>query len=272
MNGSGTWEFGVINDTCRYSYRTLTGDGSITARVDRVTNTNPWAVAGVMIRNTLDAGSVYASVFMTPENGIQFHRRLALGAGGSGTTTADAAAAKAPYWVKLTRKGDVFTAQYSTDGAAWADIAVPGAPAMRIQMQAIAYIGLVVAPRGVYPSTARTVCNAKFSNVSLTPANSVSGDWQTIGLGGDQDPGNALDTLYVAVQDSLGRMKVVSNPDRTIVATGSWEKWSVPLSQFTSAGMNLDSVNRLIVGVGDRSSPAMSGTGTLYIDDIRLEP
>jgi len=273
MNGEGTWEFGVVNDTCRYSYRNLNGDGTIVARVDRVGDTHPWAVAGVMIRDTLDQGSAYACVFMTPENGINFHRRLAVGAGGNGSTTAAAAVVKAPYWVKLTRKGDAFTAQYSANGTTWVDIpATPGTLAVQIQMQANVYIGLVVAPRGIYPSAARSVCEAKFSNVSVTPTSSVSGDWQTMGIGGDQNPGNALDTFYVAVQDSAGKIKVMSNPDRTLIATGSWEKWSIPLSQLTSAGVNLNSVKKVVLGVGDRSSPTIGGTGTLYIDDIRLEP
>jgi hypothetical protein len=129
----------------------------------------------------------------------------------------------------------------------------------------VIYIGLAVTSRN-----AALVCGAKFSSVSVTGG--VSGEWQTADVGVTQVPGNALDTFYVAVQDSAGKLKVVSNPDRTLIATGSWEKCSIPMSQFASAGVNLNSVTKLVLGVGDRISPTMGGTGTLYIDDICLEP
>ena len=108
------------------------------------------------------------------------------------------------------------------------------------------------------------------SNVSTTGG--VSGQWQTADIGVAQVAGNALDTFYAAAEDSAGKIKVVSNPDRTLVATGSWERWSIPLSEFTSSGVNVNSIKKLYLGVGDRSSPRVGGTGKLYIDDIRLEP
>ena len=81
-----------------------------------------------------------------------------------------------------------------------------------------------------------------------------------------------MDTFYVAVEDAAGKIKVVTNPDRTLIATADWEEWKIPLSEFTSAGVNLNSVRKLTFGVGDRSSPRVGGAGKLYIDDIRLEP
>ena len=43
-------------DQFRFAYKQLSGNGSITARVDSIGNTNVWAKAAVMIRETLDAG------------------------------------------------------------------------------------------------------------------------------------------------------------------------------------------------------------------------
>jgi hypothetical protein len=62
----------------------------------------------------------------------------------------------------------------------------------------------------------------------------------------------------------------VANPDATVIATGNWEQWSIPLSQFTSAGVNVGSIKMMTVGVGDRSAPKAGSAGKLYIDDIRL--
>jgi hypothetical protein len=82
--------------------------------------------------------------------------------------------------------------------------------------------------------------------------------------------GNTPETFYVVVQDSAGKSKVVSNPDTAVIATGAWEQWSIPLSQFTSAGVNLGSIKKMMVGVGDRNAPKAGSSGKLYIDDIRL--
>jgi hypothetical protein len=59
MTGSGTdiWE---TADEYHYAYKTLTGVGSIQAQVISIDNTNGWAKAGVMIRESLDPGSVHA--------------------------------------------------------------------------------------------------------------------------------------------------------------------------------------------------------------------
>ncbi|MHC4207610.1 MAG: hypothetical protein ACYSTT_23390, partial [Planctomycetota bacterium] len=74
MTGSGTdiWE---TADEYHYAYKTLTGVGSIQAQVISIDNTNGWAKAGVMIRESLDPGSVHASMVVTPENGVSFQRR-----------------------------------------------------------------------------------------------------------------------------------------------------------------------------------------------------
>jgi hypothetical protein len=90
------------------------------------------------------------------------------------------------------------------------------------------------------------------------------------GIGVAQVPGNALDTFYIGVQDSTGKLKVATPSDRTMVASGVWYGLYIPLSQFSSAGVDLGRIKRLIIGVGNRSTPKAGGTGKLYIDDIQL--
>jgi hypothetical protein len=65
-------------------------------------------------------------------------------------------------------------------------------------------------------------------------------------------------------------MNVVSDPDASVIATGAWQEWQIPLSQFSSAGVNLNSIKKMMVGVGDRNAPKAGSSGKLYIDDIRL--
>jgi len=61
---------------------------------------------------------------------------------------------------------------------------------------------------------------------------------------------------------------VVKHPNPAASAIGSWTEWSVPLTDFT--GVNLQAVKKMIIGVGDRTNTQPGGSGTLYIDDIRL--
>ena len=74
----------------------------------------------------------------------------------------------------------------------------------------------------------------------------------------------------MAVQDSTGKTKAVSNPSSGVIATGAWEQWNIPLSEFTSAGINLGSIKKVMIGVGDRNSPKAGGSGKVNIDDIQL--
>jgi hypothetical protein len=125
------------------------------------------------------------------------------------------------------------------------------------------YIGLAVTSH-----SATVVSGAKFSNVSTTGG--VSGPWQVAEIGATQVNGNTPETCYVAVQDNAGKLKVISNPDPGIISTGAWEEWNIPFSQFTSAGVNLNNVKKILIGVGDRLSPKAGNAGKLYIDIIRL--
>ena len=90
--------------------------------------------------------------------------------------------------------------------------------------------------------------------------------FQSVPLGA----GNAPEAFYVSVEDSAKHLKVVSNPDTILISTGAWEQWQIPLNTFTSAGVNLGSVKKVIIGVGDRNNPKVGGVGKLYIDDIRV--
>lgn len=112
--GSDIWN---ERDEFRYAWKRLTGPGAIATQVLSVQNTDAWAKAGVMIRETLDSDSARAAVVVTPGNGVSFQHRFAKGGPSSETSRADMAV---PLWVKLKRgTDDDFTALYSTDGAVW---------------------------------------------------------------------------------------------------------------------------------------------------------
>jgi glucose/arabinose dehydrogenase len=114
--GSDIWD---VADAFHYIYQPLTGDGEIRARVSGLENTSSWAKAGVMIRETLAPNATNAFVALTPGNGSAFQRRVVTGGTTSNTS---GPAVTAPYWVRLTRAENTFSAYTSPDGAVWSFI------------------------------------------------------------------------------------------------------------------------------------------------------
>jgi hypothetical protein len=81
---------------------------------------------------------------------------------------------------------------------------------------------------------------------------------------------NAAEQLYVALEDNAGHLKVVNHPDIEAAQGGAWQEWNIELTQFSGAGVNLKAIKRMYIGLGNRTSPKVGGTGTIFIDDIRL--
>jgi len=256
INSIGADVWGTA-DQFRYVYKSLNGDGSIVARVDDVVNSWGWAKAGVMIREGLDAGSAHAMVVLTPENGVALQYRPVMNQDSSNVNQTGLAA---PYWVKLTRTGNMLTAQRSEDGANWVSITDdPADSTVEITMKANIYIGLMsVSTRD------NVIGGATFSNIATTGG--VSGSWETTGIGVDQPEGNTPAPLYVVVEDSAGNKVVVDHPDPLATALMEWQEWRIPFG--TLDGVNLGSVEALTIGVGDPDGPATGATGLLYIDDV----
>lgn len=143
-------------DAFRFVYQIGTGDCEIKARVLTVQNSDPWAKAGVMIRETLNANASHAMVVVTPGNGVAFQRRTSTGGTSSDTHTAGL---PAPAWVKVVRTGNTFTASRSTDGSNWT---VMGSTT--VTMGTTVYIGLAVTSHNN-----GTLCPANFDNLGVTP-------------------------------------------------------------------------------------------------------
>ncbi len=251
--GSDIWD---AADQFRFAYKNLNGNGSIAVRVDSLVHSNEWAKAGVMIRETLEAGSKHAFVAVTPEpgHGVSFQRRPIAGTTSYNT---DVANIEMPHWVRLTRTGNIFTAQQSADGVTWVDITV--SPALEITMAGNVYIGLAVTSHDTAISTA-----AEFSNLATT--GNVTGAWQTAEIGAAQPTGNSAEPMYVRIEDSTGGSATVASADQAITARATWQEWAIPYSDL--AGVNLGRVQTMVIGVGSRTSPTAGGTGIVYVDDI----
>ncbi len=248
--GTDIWD---TSDEFRFAYKRLSGDGSITVRVDSLVRSDAWAKAGVMIRESLTATSTHATTVVTPDNGVSFQRRVTAGAASTDTTEAGPVA---PYWVRITRTGDVFTAQQSADGATWSDIEATSP--VTIDMATDVYIGLALTSHNANQMTA-----AEFSELSTT--GTVTGEWQTAAIGVDQ-PSNDPAPVYMALEDSAGHVAVVSAGNANASTATTWQAWEIPYSDL--AGVNFGNVATIYIGVGDRDNPTADGSGILFVDDI----
>ena len=161
VTGSGRDIWGPA-DSFEFASQSLVGDGQIVARVVSQQATDPWAKAGIMIRQGLTADSPSVLVAVTPANGLAFQRRFTVGGPTSHTSGAKASA---PYWLKLVRLGDQFTAYQSPDGVSWRRIS-----AVVIRMGATTRIGLAVSSHhdGV-------LSTAVFDQVAITAAGASGG-------------------------------------------------------------------------------------------------
>jgi hypothetical protein len=63
---------------------------------------------------------------------------------------------------------------------------------------------------------------------------------------------------------------VATHADADAVLATDWQKWHIPLADLQADGVNVASLKKMIICVGDRNAPQPGGTGRVYIDDIRL--
>ena len=254
MSASGADIWGQA-DEFRYAWKQLSGVGSISAQVLSVENTDGWAKAGLMIRESLAPGSKFAFVFVSPANGCRFQARV--------TTDADAIsddsvttlqAIEAPHWIKLERNaaGD-FNAYNSNDGVTWSPLAWNP---QRVLMSPNVYIGIALTSHN-----SGVTGIAEFSNVQTTgTVTPMMWTHEAIGatmLSNDAEP------MYVALNGSA----VVSHDNPNAAQINEWTEWNIDLQAF---GINLTNVNTISLGFGDKTNPQAGGSGTAYFDDIRL--
>jgi uncharacterized repeat protein (TIGR03806 family) len=149
--GADIWD---AADAFQFVYQPLHGDGQIVAHVASVGETDGWAKAGVMIRDTIDPGARHAFILLTPSSGAAFQRRATAGGGSEHTAGPNV---RAPYWVKLERKGSNFTGSISTDGVNWTKVGDAA-----IEMGADLFAGLAVTAHNN-----GALCTAAFDHVAI---------------------------------------------------------------------------------------------------------
>ncbi|MDQ8179590.1 LamG-like jellyroll fold domain-containing protein [Pelagicoccus sp. SDUM812005] len=192
IEGSGADIWGTSDEFQFLSQWVTASEATITARVDSGENTNSWAKAGVMIRETMESGSRNAALVVTPSKGVSFQWRDEKD-GSSGYSAASGLSA--PYWVRLQRSGGTISAYRSSDGNTWTS-----AGSVNIDMNSVIAMGLCVTSHND-----GTLCTGEFSNVQVE-GGELEGYW-------------TFDSIVAEeVADSSGSVHNASLWDGTIVA------------------------------------------------------
>jgi len=112
--GGDIWS---TEDAFRYIYTTLDGDGEMTVRL--ISTSTPTAKGGLMIRESLTAGSRHATIAIIPQGGSGFQWRLETDGDSDYTPSS---IVELPCWLRLRRSGSELIGLASTNALDWAEI------------------------------------------------------------------------------------------------------------------------------------------------------
>jgi hypothetical protein len=187
----------------------VTGDVTITARLVSVQAINGSSSrAGVMIRNTLAADSIHAFCGVNSASSGRWIYRATAG------TNSDNAQATAgfPYWVRLIRSGNTFTAQFAPDSGGTPGSFITAGTAQTLTMGSSVFVGLAATS-----GSTTTLGTAVFDRVSITPVP------VNIGASVNAGPNASVTAPALATLDGT-----VTDDGKPAAFTTAWSKASGP--------------------------------------------
>ena len=298
---NGTWKIRAGGndiwfnaDQFRYMWQSQTGDSTISARVVSQTSPDldPWAKAGVMMRQTADPDSPYYAAFLTAGNGIGIQYRSTRG---GNTTQAIVAGITAPAYLQIARSGNSFTAYTSTDGITWTYVE---GTSITLNLPATILTGLAATSHNSGIATTVTIDNVHLTNSApLAPTACPNAQWScedigTPALTGDQQLNNGVWTIHAAGGDIWGTSDEFHYIQQNLTGDGSisthvltqsntdpWSKAGVMLRQttdpgspyyaaFTSPGHGIVIQSRSVQG-GTSQQAVLAGTVPIYLQVTR---
>ena len=242
VQGSGA-DIWSTADEFQFAWQALAGNGQITARLVSQTNTHPWSKAGLMLRETLNANSRHASLFIAPGYGSAFQYRTSTG-GITGPSGGTNAAHMTPYWLRLVRNGNVVTGFTSPDGMTWTQ---RGTITLS-KLAANVYVGLAITSHadGV-------LSTAVFDNVSPGgPTADTTAPTVPSGLVAAAAGSSQVNLTWLAATDAgsgVAGYRVYRDGGSVPVAT-------VAGTTYSDTGLTANTVYSYSVSAFDRATPA----------------
>ncbi|EFH80845.1 conserved hypothetical protein [Ktedonobacter racemifer DSM 44963] len=228
----------AVEDKFFFVYQPLVGNGSITARLTSMTGefaylppnatpnasassivlvpgVQPWAKAGVIIKESTTQGSPYAAMMLTGSHGVRMQDNFTQDIAG----IPGLVSATSPRWLRLTRLGDTLTGDESTDGTRWTRVGTAHLAGLLVTVQ----IGLFVTSPCVLTgeknggSCRFAQATAVFDHVSLQ-GGVPRGAWSRDDVGVTIDP-NGKPHHPGSLVEFAGTFTVTGNGDITSLGT-----------------------------------------------------
>jgi regulation of enolase protein 1 (concanavalin A-like superfamily) len=242
LSGAGANPFGTA-DQLMFVYRQLVGDGDIPARLASLSGIQTAAEAGVMIRESLAAGSKHGFVRLSGAGTVAMKSRSITG--GNQAVMSEAGGG-APVWLRLERRASMLNAFRSADGVSWMPIGT-----VAISMSPTVYVGLAVTS-----GTAITRVTAGFDNVNLSPAVSLSAP-----ANGATFTAPATLTLSATANDADGTVTAVDfYAGQTLIGSAATTPYSVTWNNVPTGQYSLTAVAR-----DDGSATTTSAARTITV-------
>ena len=224
VKGAGAQIWGTA-DSFHFVYQSLSGDGTIIARVVSVSPTS--ATPGIMIRDSLNTNAMSAFGAYYLSNAYLNYRSTT----GGSTSQSSHAAGSLPYWLKVSRSGSTVSAYTASDGVNWVQIGSN----QTISMGTNVDIGLVTCS-----NSTSTLATATFDNVSFSPAPAITSLSSSTGLVGSQVviSGTSFGSTQGLVTLSGSPMTITSWSNTSVTATVQPGATSGPL--LIAASPSLD--------------------------------
>lgn len=208
-----------VTDVFTFAHQSLTGDGSLTARVSSLTGQiptdngegkrsglAPWAKAGLILKANTRPGSTYAAIMVTGRHGVRMqddylHDR----AGRPG-----AVVVANPRWLRLTRKGATVTGAESTDGTHWTTVGTAHLDGLGSTVQA-----------GMFTTSPQFV-QAQGAGGAFSGSTQATAGFDHLGRAGSWAAGNWTTTQVGRVDPTAGPVRVgVQSTANGFALTGS---------------------------------------------------
>jgi hypothetical protein len=191
-------------DGCAFAYTAVDGDFDIIVRVDSDflgPATNPWGKAGVMVRDSLAAGSKYVFYLTSRGNGnamIQWRDADDQAANWPGFADFPpyALGLTYPFYLRLSRSGGTFTGYYSADGQTWTE----GSSHSNPEFVGILYVGLALTSHEETVETTMT-----FSHFSLGESPPALPTWYVDGAVSASGDGTSMRSALKTIQEGIDK-------------------------------------------------------------------
>ncbi|WP_194896084.1 ABC transporter permease subunit [Catenulispora pinisilvae] len=237
-----------VDDQSTFVHRTLTGDGSVTARLTAfgglyspdgggsgdpsnptagmTSGLQPWSKAGILVKDGTATGSPYAAVLATGTHGVRMQYDYTHDTAGPNV----AVTSGTPRWLRLTRAGDTLTGYESADGATWTEIGtadlanLPQSVQVGVFTTSPDFAVVKSSFGGSSTNTGPSLATGTFDQIAVT--GQTAGDWTVPAIGSaaaaDGGPGalQGPEAVAGAVPSGTGGFTVTGTGDIAPSAPG----------------------------------------------------